>query len=48
LNNIMSLVKVGDFTVGSFEKTIVQGAIFILVVGINSYVQKRTSGLDDA
>jgi len=47
LNNIMSLVKIGDFTIGSFEKTIIQGAIFILVVGINSYVQ-RTSGLDDA
>jgi ribose/xylose/arabinose/galactoside ABC-type transport system permease subunit len=47
LNNIMSLVKIGDFTIGSFEKTIIQGAIFILVVGINSYVQ-RTSGVDDA
>jgi ribose/xylose/arabinose/galactoside ABC-type transport system permease subunit len=47
LNNIMSLVKIGDFTIGSFEKTIIQGAIFILVVGINSYVQRR-SGLVDA
>jgi ribose/xylose/arabinose/galactoside ABC-type transport system permease subunit len=47
LNNIMSLVKIGDFTIGSFEKTIIQGAIFILVVGINSSVQ-RTSGVDDA
>jgi ribose/xylose/arabinose/galactoside ABC-type transport system permease subunit len=47
LNNIMSLVKIGDFTIGSFEKAIIQGAIFILVVGINSYFQRR-SGLDDA
>ena len=47
LNNIMSLVKIGEFTIGSFEKTIIQGAIFILVVGINSYFQRR-SGLNDA
>jgi ribose/xylose/arabinose/galactoside ABC-type transport system permease subunit len=47
LNNILSLVKIGEFTFGSFEKTIIQGAVFILVVGINSFFQ-RTSGLDDA
>ena len=47
LNNIMSLVKIGEFTIGSFEKTIIQGVIFILAVGINSYFQK-TPGLEDA
>jgi len=47
MNNILSLVKIGDFTIGSFEKTIIQGVIFILAVGINSYVQRK-SGLDDA
>jgi ribose/xylose/arabinose/galactoside ABC-type transport system permease subunit len=47
MNNIMSLMKIGDFTIGSFEKTIIQGVIFILAVGINTYVQRR-SGLEDA
>lgn len=47
MNNVMSLVRIGDFVIGEFQKNIVQGAVFILVVGINSYSRRRT-GTDDA
>jgi len=47
MNNVMSLVKIGDFVIGEFAKAIVQGAVFILVVGFNSY-SRRKAGLDDA
>jgi ribose/xylose/arabinose/galactoside ABC-type transport system permease subunit len=47
MNNIMSLVRIGDFVIGEFQKNIVQGAVFILVVGINSYSLRRT-GMGDA
>jgi len=47
VSSVLSLVRIGDFTFGEFEKAIVQGAVFILVVGINSYSRRR-SGLDDA
>jgi len=33
--------------IGEFAKAIVQGAVFILVVGFNSY-SRRKAGLDDA
>ena len=47
MNNVMSLVRIEDFVLGEFQKNIVQGAVFILVVGINSYTRRRT-GTDDA
>jgi ribose/xylose/arabinose/galactoside ABC-type transport system permease subunit len=47
LNKDMSLVRFGDFVIGDFQKNIVLGAVFILVVGINSF-SRRKSGLDDA
>ena len=47
MNNVMSLVRVGDFTISEFHKAIIQGVVFILVVGISSY-SRRKSGLDDA
>ena len=47
MNNVMSLVKIGDFVIGEFAKAIVQGAVFILVVGLNSHA-RRKAGLDDA
>ena len=47
MNNVMSLVRVGDFTFSEFDKAIVQGAVFILVVGVSSYSRRKT-GLDDA
>jgi ribose/xylose/arabinose/galactoside ABC-type transport system permease subunit len=47
MNNVMSLVRVGDFTISEFHKAIVQGVVFILVVGASSY-SRRKSGLDDA
>jgi ribose/xylose/arabinose/galactoside ABC-type transport system permease subunit len=47
MNRIMSLVRVGDFVIGDFQKNIILGAVFVLVVGINSY-SRRKSGLDDA
>jgi ribose/xylose/arabinose/galactoside ABC-type transport system permease subunit len=46
LGSVLSLVRIGDFTFGEFEKQIVQGAVFILVVGANSY-SRRKSGLGD-
>jgi ribose/xylose/arabinose/galactoside ABC-type transport system permease subunit len=47
MNRVMSLVRIGDFVIGDFQKNIILGAVFILVVGINSY-SRRKSGLDDA
>jgi len=47
MNKVMSLVRIGDFVIGDFQKNIVLGAVFILVVGINSF-SRRKSGLDDA
>ena len=58
MNNIMGLVRVEEmslgghvilrnFTFSEFHKAIVQGIVFILVVGFNSY-SRRKSGLDDA
>jgi ribose/xylose/arabinose/galactoside ABC-type transport system permease subunit len=46
LNRILSLVRIGDFVIGDFQKNIILGAVFILVVGINSYSRRR-SGVDD-
>jgi hypothetical protein len=43
----MSLVRIGEFTIGQFQQNIVQGAVFILVVGINSF-SRRKAGSDDA
>ena len=46
LSSVLSLVRIGDFTFGEFEKAIVQGVVFILVVGAGSY-SRRKSGLGD-
>ena len=47
MDNVMSLVRIGDFVIGEYLKQVIQGAVFILVVGIHSYSLRR-SGLDDA
>ena len=47
MDNVMSLVRIGDFGIGEYLKQVIQGAVFILVVGIHSYSLRR-SGLDDA
>jgi ribose/xylose/arabinose/galactoside ABC-type transport system permease subunit len=47
MNNVLSLVRIGDFSFSDSHKAIVQGAVFILVVGMNSY-SRRKSGLADA
>ena len=47
MDNVMGLVKIGDFVIGEWPKAIVLGAVFILVVGLNSY-SRRKAGLDDA
>jgi len=57
MSNVMSLVRIGEFvigplrvpefTIGEFQQNIVQGAVFILVVGINSF-SRRKAGRDDA
>jgi len=47
MNNVMSLVRIGEFTFSEFHKAIIQGIVFILVVGASSY-SRRKSGLDDA
>ncbi len=47
MGNVMSLVRIGDFVIGEYLKQVIQGAVFILVVGIHSYSLRR-SGLDDA
>jgi len=46
MNRVMSLVRIGDFVIGDFQKNIILGAVFILVVGLNSF-SRRKSGLDD-
>jgi ribose/xylose/arabinose/galactoside ABC-type transport system permease subunit len=48
LNNVMSLADTGDLFHGIFDsiKSIVQGVVFVLVVGVNSYFRRR-SGVDD-
>jgi len=56
LNRLLSLVRIGAFTVwdihfgpiviGDFQKNIILGAVFILVVGIGHY-SRRKSGVDD-
>jgi ribose/xylose/arabinose/galactoside ABC-type transport system permease subunit len=47
MNNVMSLVRIGELTIGQFQQNIVQGAVFILVVGINSFSRRKVGG-DDA
>ena len=47
MGNVMSLVRIGGFTIGDFLQQVIQGALFILVVGLHSYSLRR-SGLDDA
>jgi ribose/xylose/arabinose/galactoside ABC-type transport system permease subunit len=47
MNNVLSLMRIGDFTFTEFHKAILQGAVFVLVVGVNSHARRR-SGLDDA
>ncbi|MCY3022033.1 MAG: ABC transporter permease [Planctomycetota bacterium] len=47
MNKVMSLVRIGEFVIGDFQKNIILGAVFILVVGISSF-SRRKSGLDDA
>jgi ribose transport system permease protein len=47
LNRLLSLVRIGDFVIGDFQKNIILGAIFIVVVGLSSY-SRRKSGVDDA
>jgi ribose/xylose/arabinose/galactoside ABC-type transport system permease subunit len=57
MNNVMSLVwvkefmigplKIPEFTIGEFQQNIIQGAVFILVVGINSFSRRKAGG-DDA
>ena len=47
MSNVMSLVRIGEFTIGEFQQNIVQGAVFILIVGINSF-SRRKAGRDDA
>jgi len=47
MNNVMGLVRIGNFVIGSFQKAIIQGLVFILVVGANSFSRRR-AGLEDA
>lgn len=57
MSNVMSLVNIDEMAIGPFvfrnvvigewTKAIVQGAVFILVVGLNS-LSRRKAGLDDA
>jgi ribose/xylose/arabinose/galactoside ABC-type transport system permease subunit len=47
LDNVLSLVKIGDFVVGEYQKRVIQGVVFILVVGMHSY-SLRKRGMDDA
>jgi ribose/xylose/arabinose/galactoside ABC-type transport system permease subunit len=47
LDNVLSLVKIGDFVVGEYQKRVIQGVVFILVVGVHSYSLRKT-GVDDA
>jgi len=41
------VLRIQDFTFSEFHKAIIQGIVFILVVGASSY-SRRKSGLDDA
>jgi len=47
LNNIMTLVQIGNFSIGTFSQGMVRGAIFIIVVGISAK-SLRSLGRDDA
>lgn len=52
LDNVLSLVRIDlpwrdDFVVGEYHKRVIQGAVFILVVGLHSYSLRKT-GVDDA
>jgi ribose/xylose/arabinose/galactoside ABC-type transport system permease subunit len=43
---VLGLVTLKDFTFSEFHKAIIRGLVFILAVGVNSYLRRR-SGLDD-
>ena len=45
LNNVLSLVKVDEFVIGEFAKRVIQGCVFIVVVGLHSWAP---TGMDDA
>jgi len=47
MDNVMSLVRIGDFVIGEYLKQAIQGAVFIAIVGVHSY-WLRKSGMDDA
>lgn len=47
MNNVMSLMRIGDLVIGEFSKNIVQGAVFILAVGVSSYSRRRTGADHD-
>ncbi len=47
LNNIMTLVQIGSFSIGTFSQGMVRGVIFIIVVGISAK-SLRSLGRDDA
>jgi len=57
MSNVMTLVRIAPFqigpisvpeiTIGEFQQNIVQGVVFILIVGINS-LSRRKAGRDDA
>jgi len=47
MDNVMSLVRIGDFVIGEYPKQAIQGALFIAIVGVHSY-WLRKSGMDDA
>lgn len=47
LNNLMTLFKIGEFSIDTFSQNMIRGIIFILVVGINAR-SLRKMGRDDA
>ena len=47
LTNVLSLVRIGDFVIDVYAIRAIQGAVFILVVGLNSWSLRKT-GTDDA
>lgn len=47
LNNLMTLFRIGDFSIDTFSQNMIRGIIFILVVGINAR-SLRKMGQDDA
>lgn len=47
LNNLMTLFRIGDFSIDTFSQNMIRGIIFILVVGINAR-SLRKMGRDDA